>query len=414
MAFNHKGEFLVIEDADKAMDKAGISALIVYGETTLGNPELMYVARTIIPRIGIHVKKLKQQPFLVVSNLDVGHAKRGIVRDVRTLADYKYLELSQKYGRGKALVYLLDRILKQEKIRGKISLHGRNEASQALFLASALTRKGYRVVGSAAPTLLDKLRSTKDSWELERIRNVGRKTIGIVAKVKQMLLSCDVRDGQLFKDGEALTVGIVKETIRLLAAKEELVLPEGVIFAAGPKSADPHYMGMRDDIIKEGEPIVFDIFPQAEDGYWYDFTRTWTIGRPNPTIMSMYEATLRAQEIALEHINEGRRAKEAMEEVCNHFGNLGYLTPRDLQKGNRVAESHGFTHSLGHGLGLTIGEEPYLGLFSTAPLEESSVVTVEPGLYDPVNGGVRVEDVVVVREGQPEIFAEYPRDLVLE
>lgn len=396
------------------MAKAGFSAIIVHGESTLGNPELMYVTRTIIPRIGIYVKKLRQQPFLVVSNLDVGHAKRGIVQDVRTLADYEFLKLAEKYGRGKAFIYLLDRILKREKIRGRISIFGRNEASQTVFLSSALRRMGYRVMGSMAPTLLDKLRSTKDKLELERIKDVGSKTIRIVDKIKQLLLSCDLRDGQLFKDGELLTVGMVKETARLLAAREELVLPEGVIFAAGHKSADPHYMGTKDDIIREGEPIVFDIFPQAEDGYWYDFTRTWTVGKPNPTVLSMYEATLRAQEIALENISEGRKAKDSMQEVCNHFAKLGYLTPRDLQKGNRKAENYGFTHSLGHGLGLTIGEEPYLGMFSTAPLEKSSVVTVEPGLYDPSIGGVRIEDVAVVTEGQPEVLVDYPRNLALE
>lgn len=409
-----KRKFSMLDDVDRAMKQAGLSAIVVYGETTLGNPELMYVARTIIPRIGIYVKKLKQEPFLVVSNLDVGHARRGIVRDVRTLADYKFMELARKHGMGKALVYLLDRILKKEKIRGKISLYGRNDMSQSLFLASTLRKKGHRVIGSMPPTLLDRLRSTKDDWELERIREVGRKTIKIVEKIRQLLLSCDIRDGRLFKEGEALTVGMVKETIRLLVAREELVLPEGVIFAAGPKSADPHYMGMKDDIIREGEPIVFDIFPQAEDGYWYDFTRTWTVGRANPTLLRMYEVTLRAQEIALEHIVEGKKARDSMREVCDHFGKLGYLTPRDLQKGNRRAESHGFTHSLGHGLGLTIGEQPNLGLFSTARLESSNVVTVEPGLYDPSIGGVRIEDVAVVRKSRPEIVVEYPKDLVPE
>src|SRR5207244_11595772 len=88
----------------------------------------------------------------------------------------------------------------------------------------------------------------------------------------------------------------------------------------------------------------------------------------------------------------------------------GYATARNMAKGNKEARVRGFMHGLGHGVGLTIGERPYLSLYGKERLRKNSVVTIEPGLYDPKVGGVRIEDIVVV--GSPsENLTHLPKDL---
>src|SRR5437879_6260840 len=85
-----------------------------------------------------------------------------------------------------------------------------------------------------------------------------------------------------------------------------------------------------------------------------------------------------------------------MANACKIFERKGYPTARQLIKGSKEARTRGFMHGLGHGVGLTIGERPYLSLYGKDHLRKGSVVTIEPGLYEPKWGGVRIEDIVVV------------------
>jgi len=110
----------------------------------------------------------------------------------------------------------------------------------------------------------------------------------------------------------------------------------------------------------------------------------------------MFDAVLDAQTSALDQIREQVPSSDVMLNVCKLFERKGYPTVRSLAKGNKEARVRGFIHGLGHGVGLTIGERPYLSLYGKAPLKKNSAVTVEPGLYDPKVGGVRIEDIVIV------------------
>ena len=95
-------------------------------------------------------------------------------------------------------------------------------------------------------------------------------------------------------------------------------------------------------------------------------------------------------------VKEQVPCKQMMANACKIFERKGYPTARQLVKGNKEARTHGFMHGLGHGVGLTIGERPYLSLYGKDSLRKGSVVTIEPGLYEPKWGGVRIEDIVVV------------------
>jgi len=373
--------------------------------------DLFYLTATQLPRGGLYLKARNREAILVVNNLDVGNAKKGRVRHIRTYDSYRMLHLIKRHGREKAAVMLYDRILRKERIRGKVGIFGQGDFSRMVALVDRLRRMGHRVQGQQVPTLLDEIRATKDKAEVEKIRQTGEKAQEVMRQVLKMVAECVVRGGRLLFEGRELTVGRIKEEIRLACARRNLVEIGETIFAVGPASADPHATGDAGDPVKPNKPIVFDFFPQHAGAYCFDITRTFVIGRASAEIKRMHQLVLDAQLLALDQLKAGDRADEAMNAVCDLFERSGYRTLRDAMRGIRSAEFSGFIHSLGHGVGLTIGETPYLALAAQDTLKTGHVVTVEPGLYKPGLGGVRIEDVVVLKEGGLEDLTWLPKDL---
>jgi Xaa-Pro aminopeptidase len=386
----------LIKDIDAEMEKKNIRSMIVFGDATTGNPDLCYVVGGSLPRGGIYVKRRSQDPTLIVSNIDVGSARKGRVRNIRTYSDYGFENISKRYDRDEARARLYVKIIRDNGLDGPTVIGGRNDVSNALLMVDALRKRGIKIVGEKSPTILEVARETKDRSEIEQLRNMGKKTVKVVERTRQFLRGARVRGSKVLYESKPLKVETVKRTIGRFLSEENIIAPEDTIFAVGRKSSDPHYGGEDKDIVRASEPIVFDIFPAEPDGYWHDCTRTYTFSSPSKRVKEMFDTTLEAQLSALDMIHERVPSNEVMISVCKLFEKRGYPTVRSLLKGDKTARSRGFIHGLGHGVGLTIGERPYLGLFGKEPLRKNSVVTVEPGLYDPKVGGVRIEDIVVV------------------
>jgi Xaa-Pro aminopeptidase len=190
--------------------------------------------------------------------------------------------------------------------------------------------------------------------------------------------------------------------------------PHGVIFACGRDAGVPHSSGDDSGFLRLGEPIVFDIFPcEAGGGYHYDFTRTWCLGYAPDDVQKIYNDVLSVYRQIMSELRMGGVCREYQERTCELFEEQGHATIR-----SSPGTEEGFVHSLGHGLGLHIHEHPSFRLVSgnEQRLEPGSVVTIEPGLYYPEqNLGVRLEDTVWVRpDGEIEILAQYPLDLILQ
>src|SRR5439155_5353308 len=216
----------------------------------------------------------------------------------------------------------------------------------------------------------------------------GETTTTVVQTTNRRQSKTKVRGSRVLYKSKPLTVQAVKTVINGLLAEEGITAPEDTTFAAGRRSSDPHYNGKSGDVIRAGEPIVFDIFPTEPDGYWHDCTRTYAFSSPQRRVKEMYDAVLEAQTSALDMVREQASCSEMMIQVCKLFEKKGYPTPRLLAQGNKEARVRGFMHGLGHGVGLTIGERPYLSLLGKERLRKNSVVTIEPGLYDPRVSGV--------------------------
>lgn len=400
----------MISDIDSEMEKRGIESLIVFGDSTVGNPDLGYVVGTSLPRGGIYLKRAGHQPTLIVSNIDVGSAKRGRVRTIRTYSDYGFERISSRYDRNEARVRFYQKIMKDEGLQGPVIVAGRNDSSHTLELVDSLRKKRIRIKGEKTPTILESARETKDRFEISRLREVGKKTCWVVEKTRRFLQGAKTRGGKISFKSKTMKVGDVKKIIGRYLVEKNLVAIEDTIFAPGRRSSDPHYMGEDNAPLRTGEPIVFDIFPSEPDGYWHDCTRTYTFGTPSKKLKEMYNIVLEAQTNALDMVKEQAPCRDLMMKACEIFENHGWPTARQLMKGNKEARVRGFVHGLGHGVGLTIGERPYLSLFGKDVLRKGSVVTIEPGLYDPRIGGVRIEDIVVV--GSPgENLTPLPKDM---
>lgn len=162
------------------------------------------------------------------------------------------------------------------------------------------------------------------------------------------------------------------------------------IVACGAQAAEPHNVG--EGPLRVNAPIVIDVFPRiARHGYWGDLTRTFVKGTASELVRSAYAAVKEAKEGAKRLVRAGIPASKVHAYAADSMRKRGFET--ETRDGVHV----GFIHGLGHGVGLEIHEAPRVSSSSDEPLEEGSVITVEPGLYDPEWGGVRLEDMAVVR-----------------
>jgi Xaa-Pro aminopeptidase len=269
-------------------------------------------------------------------------------------------------------------------------------------------------VGEVERTILLQAMATKDQSEIDRIRNMGKITTAVVGEVADFLTSQRVQDGMLVdSSGDPVTVGDVKKRINSWLAERGAENPEGTIFAIGRDAGVPHSVGHPDDLLRTGEPIVFDIFPCEEGGgYFYDFTRTWSLGYATDEVQSLYEDVLAVYKQIMGELEVGTPCWAYQQRTNELFEALGHPTMR-----SHPQTQEGYVHSLGHGLGLHVHERPMFGSTATEHdrLDPGVVVTIEPGLYYPERSmGVRLEDTICVhQDGKIEILADYPLDLVL-
>ncbi|MGA2490954.1 MAG: M24 family metallopeptidase, partial [Anaerolineales bacterium] len=211
-----------------------------------------------------------------------------------------------------------------------------------------------------------------------------------------------------------LTIGAVKARINLWIAKLGAENPEGTIFAIGRDAGVPHSVGNPDDLLRLGQTIVFDIYPcEAGGGYFYDFTRTWSLGYATFEAKELYDQVKMVYDRLRDGFVLNAPLKDYQRLTCEWFEKNGHQTPL-----HTPAPMQGYVHSLAHGVGLNIHERPWSGLTSTDDniLKPGVIFTSEPGLYYPEKGlGVRIEDTYWVSpDGKIEILAEYPYDFVLK
>jgi Xaa-Pro aminopeptidase len=240
-------------------------------------------------------------------------------------------------------------------------------------------------------------RATEDAW---------REGVDALRRAKAR------SDRTLELDGAVFTAERLRAIVES-ALLERGYASDGAICAPGPQAADPHQIGTGP--LHAGEPIVMDIFPQhKQTRYWADMTRTVSKGEPPAEIRTIYEVVRRAQDAGIKALRPGITGREVHELVEDIIWGAGYDTLRPGQKKNPSDPTpRGFIHSTGHGVGLEIHEAPAIARSGVKPLVAGDVVTIEPGVYDPVIGGVRLEDMLVITEAGARNLTQAPRELVV-
>jgi Xaa-Pro aminopeptidase len=257
------------------------------------------------------------------------------------------------------------------------------------FESHALTVQAFEQWKSALPAiewvatagLVENLRQIKDARELAAIRQAVR-----IADDAMQHIAEWVRPGMT----ERQISWELEVTMRTHGAE---ALSFTTIVASGPNGAMAHAV-TTDRVINAGDPIVIDMGAMYE-GYCSDLTRSFCVGRATEEYLTIWDTVLQAQLAAVAAIKAGLSGVEA-DAVARQ---LIYAAGFDGQ----------FGHGLGHGVGLAIHEAPRVGMTSKDVLSEGAIVTVEPGIYVPGWGGVRIEDMVVVTQDTCQVLTQAPK-----
>ncbi|GIP02191.1 Xaa-Pro dipeptidase [Paenibacillus lautus] len=286
---------------------------------------------------------------------------------------------------------------------------------------------GFKVV-EHGPKVME---TVKDLLSSEGIASLGFEqdhvTYGVFSAYSEQLapislvpVSGLVEDLRIFKDAEelsimqraadladqtfshVLTILAAGKTEREIDLEMEMFMRKhgatassfDTIVASGERSALPHGVAS-ERVIQGNEFVTFD-FGALLDGYCSDLTRTVALGSPDPKLKEIYDIVLEAQLHALDHIKPGMTGREADALARDIISRYGY--------------GEYFGHSTGHGLGMEVHESPRLSKLSDDVLQPGMVVTVEPGIYLPGLGGVRIEDDIVITETGIRILTSSSKD----
>lgn len=247
-----------------------------------------------------------------------------------------------------------------------------------------ILENGTRWQWRPASDLVENLRERKDAGEVEKIRVAA----SIATSALKRTLT-QVRAGMT----EVAIAGILEHALRDEGSEG---FPFETIAAAGVRSALPHARASR-NVVRPGDFLLLD-FGAYHAGYCSDITRTVVLGKPSLEQREAYEVVKTAQALAASGLTAGMMGKDADALARSYIERSGW--------------GEEFGHSLGHGIGLEVHEAPRLSKTAEAPLHAGAVVTVEPGVYRPGWGGVRIEDDVLVGEGGPEVLTHFSRDLI--
>jgi Xaa-Pro aminopeptidase len=269
-------------------------------------------------------------------------------------------------------------------------------------IARTLEREGVQVRLATTPPF--PARAIKTPREVGFIAKSQRAAVAAMRAAVAAIRAADVApSGVLKSGGRTLTSERLKDLIERTLL-ERRCTASGTIVAVGPQGARPHDEGSGP--LRAHVPIVIDIFPRdKQTGYWGDITRTVVRGRATPEVRRMFRAVLAAQRLALSMVRPGAESRAVQLAVEQFFREAGYETRLSPPGGES-----GFIHSVGHGVGLDIHESPGLRN-EPGRLAAGNVLTVEPGLYFPGLGGIRIEDTVAVVPGGYKILATFPRKL---
>lgn len=357
-----------LQAAAAAAGQAGLAGLVI----TPGY-DLRYLAGSraeTFERLTALVIPAAGEPTVVVPRMELASLKESAVVELG-LAVRDWVDGDDPYA-------LVAEVLGEAPVKVAVT-----DAMPALHLLPLAEKFG--VVPVLATDVLRAQRMIKDASEIDALRKAGAAIDRVHARVPEFLVP-----GRTEAD--------------VAADIEKAILAEGhsaaafIIVGSGPNGADPHHE-VSDRELQAGDIVVVDIGGPYEPGYNSDSTRTYSLGEPNPEVAQQYSVLQRAQRKAVDAVRPGVTAEQvdaAARDELAEAGLAGY-----------------FVHRTGHGIGLSVHEEPYIVAGNSLPLEPGMAFSVEPGIYFPGEWGARIEDIVIVTADGAEPLNTRPHDLIV-
>lgn len=310
------------------------------------------------------------QPTIVVPRMELASLKDSAVLELG-LAVRDWVDGDDPYA------------LVAEALGGARPATAVTDSMQALHLLPLA--EVFGVVPVLATAVLRRLRMVKDAAEIDALRKAGAAIDRVHARVPEFLVP-----GRTEADVAAdIAEAIVAEGHSAVAF---------IIVGSGPNGADPHHE-CSDRELQAGDVVVVDIGGPYEPGYNSDSTRTYSLGEPTSEVAEHYSVLQRAQKAAVAAVRPGVTAEQID------------AAARDVLAAEGLADV--FVHRTGHGIGLSVHEEPYIVAGNDLPLEEGMAFSVEPGIYFPGSWGARIEDIVIVTADGAIAVNERPHELLV-
>ena len=359
---------------------------------------LYYATRFLAPDSFIFLQT-REKKLLLMSDLELDRAKaQATVDEVLSYSDYE-AKAKGEFGAAPTLVQTLSVLLRERGLTRLLA-----PANFPLIYADNLRKAGFDLQPQADPYFPERL--VKHPDEIEAITAAQRATETAVHDAIGLIAESRIKDGLLYtangKQDVPLTSERIKQVINLKLMELGYVAQHTIV-ACGEQACDPHNEGAGP--LRANQPIILDVFPRSSSTrYFADMTRTVVKGRASDGQKQLYDLVHQGQELAFGQIKAGADGQKIHEGIMKLFERAGRRT------GLMNGRMQGFFHGTGHGVGLDIHEPPRISR-NGARLERGHVVTVEPGLYYPDVGAVRLEDMVVVTDDGCINLTTFPKQL---
>jgi Xaa-Pro aminopeptidase len=370
---------------------------ILFIAASESDSNLYYATQFIAPDPFIYLE-IKGERLLVMSDLEMDRARSQAAVD-RVVSYSEFERQAQAQGVvSPGTIDVIHLLLQQAGVRELLV-----PANFPFGHATRLQELGYRLTAKRDPFY--ERRVVKTAEEVRYIEAAQRATEEAVAVAHDSLRRADIRQDTLWLDGDPLTSERIKQLINV-ALMERSCIAQHTIVAGGEQACDPHHEG--NGPLPAHRSIIFDVFPRsATTRYFADMSRTVLRGTASGELTRLYHTVKDAQEEAISKVRDGADGQKIHEGICERFDKAGYKT------GLVNGRMQGYFHGTGHGVGLDIHEAPRISRHGSI-LQEGQVVTVEPGLYYPGLGAVRIEDMVLVTRDGCRNLTNYPKAFELD
>ena len=356
--------------------------------------DMLYAVGMFVPDPFIYLR-LGGKCHVVMSDLEIDRARKDATH-CRIISRSRCANELQRAGVKEISTARIIQFLLQRKRLSRVVV----PSNFPLGLADQLRRLKIKVVPK--PGAFFPARARKSAEEVKKISaTLMMAEVGLAEGIQTLKNAKVGRNRRLLYRNNPLT------SEKLRAIIDTAILQAGglanhTIVAGGEQGCDPHEVGH--GILRAHEPIILDVFPRSQrTGYFGDITRTVVKGRATEAVRKMYDTVERGQEVAFSLFRHGATTAKIHEQVQALFVAEGFKT------GRRDGRMQGFFHGTGHGVGLDIHEAPRVGPYSTDRLQSGQVVTIEPGLYYPGIGGVRLEDMALVTTNGPRNLTKFEK-----